>query len=407
MTAPTQGNHPQPHPQPHPEKAGGPLRRIARYVMALAALSVLPVLGLIAPGSGTAAPADGPDLDPKAAAARSAERMERAGIVDVPVSFEVVNRNRSGLACNTDGKTYTVRGHLTLPAALATASTALPPVTVYQHGLQSGEWYWRVDVPGYHHAEEMARRGHASLTVDRLGHGASDRPDGRQLCLGGEADITQQIAGQLRDGTYATEGGDTVRRFGEVVLAGHDRGAQIAQIAAYSFPDDFDGLILSGWADSGLTDEDDARFFAALTSCMQGGVPSVDAADAPGYVHLDVGERDFVRGNFRRTGTDPRVLATAVGLQNRLPCGVLVSQLEGVLVDTRRVGEIEVPVALVEGERDVRVRGAAEHRERFTSAPDTALHTVPGAGHFLGLEPGARGTQDFLAGWLDAKGLAP
>ncbi|KUN94863.1 alpha/beta hydrolase [Streptomyces caeruleatus] len=372
---------------------------LAATLLALAALPVLGSFGSDGANTASAATATG-HYDAAAAQRRTAERMAAEHITDIPVEFEVVNRNRSGLACNTDGGTYTVRGHLTAPAALLSGEQA-PAITFYQHGLAAGEWYWRLDVPGYHHAEEMARRGHASLTIDRLGYGRSDHPDGRLLCLGGDADMTHQIVQQLKKGSYRTEG-NRPRAFGQVVLAGHDRGAQIAEIAAYSFSD-VDGLALTGFSDSGLTDEDDARFFAALGSCMQGGLPSRPDRGAAGYVHFDVGTRDFVRGNIH--DADPRALALATRLQNRHPCGVQVSQLEGVLVDTRRLGEIDVPVALVYGAQDRRVQGGREHRARFTGTDDTELLTVADAGHFLGVERGARQVQDFLASWLDEKGF--
>ncbi|MBO1334262.1 alpha/beta hydrolase [Streptomyces sp. VRA16 Mangrove soil] len=374
-------------------------RGVLGVLGALLALAALPVLGALGrDGAATASAAAAPD--PAAARRATAARLAAEDIADIPVRFRVVNRNRSGLACNTDGRTYTIRGHLTAPARLL-AGTSAPAVTFYQHGLAAGEWYWRIDVPGYHHSEELARRGHASLTIDRLGYGASDKPDGRALCLGGDADMTHQIVQQLRAGTYRAERAEPVR-FDDVVLAGHDRGAQIAEIAAYSFRD-VDGLVLTGWSDSGLTDEDDARFFAALTSCMQGGVPAGSGRGAGGYTHFDVGARDFVRGNA--AAPDRRALAVAKDLQSRHPCGVQVSQLEGVLVDTRRLPEIEVPVALVYGAEDRRVRGGEAHRARFTGASGTDLLTVAGAGHFLGVEHGARQVQDFIASWLDEKGF--
>ncbi|WP_225799012.1 alpha/beta hydrolase [Streptomyces sp. NK15101] len=385
---------------------GRGLRRAAAGLAVAVVLGGPPVAGALGEdGGGTPETAAGRSYDAGQARARTAERMKAGGIVDLPVEFRVVNRNRSALACNTDGRTYTVRGHLTAPAGLLDRpGPGRPPVTVYQHGFEAAEWYWRVDVPGYHHSEEMARRGQISLTFDRVGYGASDRPDGRQLCLGGAADMTHQIVGLLRSGAYTVKGRATAPRFGKVALAGHDRGAQIAQIAAYSFHD-VDGLVLTGWSDGGLTDEDDARFFAALTSCMQGGVPAVAPDDPVGYVHLDPGPREFAQGNF--ADTDPRVLDVALARQSRHSCGEQAAQLEGVLVDTRRLDRIRVPVALVLGAEDRRVGGGSAHRARFTGTADTALLTVRGSGHFLALERGARQIHDFLADWLEQKGLTP
>src|SRR5688500_6231332 len=80
-------------------------------------------------------------------------------IADIPVSFKVVNSNTSGVPCASDGRTYTVRGHLTGPSsALAGPHASL--VTVYLTGWEAGEWNWRFrDVAGYDHPAELARLG--------------------------------------------------------------------------------------------------------------------------------------------------------------------------------------------------------------------------------------------------------
>lgn len=124
------------------------------------------------------------------------------GISDLPVSFTVRNINRTKASCPVDGRTYTVRGHLTAPTRLLEGKSADNAVTLYQHGIAAGEWYWRVEADGYHHAEELAARGHASLTIDRIGYDTSDTLDGLATCIGGQADITHQIIQQLRKGTY-------------------------------------------------------------------------------------------------------------------------------------------------------------------------------------------------------------
>ena len=62
----------------------------------------------------------------------------------------------------------------------------------------------------------MARAGHASVTVDRLGYGASDKPpDGKSVCIGSQADVAHQIVGQLKAGSYTVQGGKA-RKFKRV-----------------------------------------------------------------------------------------------------------------------------------------------------------------------------------------------
>nr|WSZ97075.1 hypothetical protein OH820_16700 [Streptomyces sp. NBC_00857] len=192
----------------------GIIRRIA-VLGAAAALLASPVAAAMAASadSPTAAEAAGTSAgasptgsvptpaERERATRATAARLAAENIVDVPVTFTVRNTNRSKTGCRTDGATHRVRGHLTAPASVLSGEKRA--ITLYQHGIAAGEWYWRLDVPGYHYAEELAKRGHASLTLDRLGYGSSDRPDGLGTCIGAEADIAHQIVGQLRKGSYA------------------------------------------------------------------------------------------------------------------------------------------------------------------------------------------------------------
>src|SRR3954471_12291137 len=110
-------------------------------------------------------------------------------IADVPVAFRVQNTNTSQVPCQSDGASYVVRGHLTGPRSARV-------VTLYYEGFESGEWNWRFRrVPGYDYAADMAERGHASVTLDQVGYGASGHPFGFATCFGAQADIAHQIIG--------------------------------------------------------------------------------------------------------------------------------------------------------------------------------------------------------------------
>jgi len=152
-------------------------------------------------------------------------------VFERPVSFQVSNVNRSGLVCGTDGRSYTIRGHL-----VGTRSELRSHrVTLYLHGLGLGEFFWRLQgVPGYDFAAGMARRGHASVVIDRLGYGASDKPQGMGSWIGGQADIAHQIIGRLKSGRYD---GAVTPRFRRVGLIGHSAGGLITEVEAYSFSD--------------------------------------------------------------------------------------------------------------------------------------------------------------------------
>src|ERR671930_234292 len=78
-------------------------------------------------------------------------------------------------------------------------------VKLYLHGLGLGEWFWKFQaIAKFNYAVQQATAGHVSVTVDRLGYGASSRPpDGGKICIGSEADVPHQIVQALKSGSYA------------------------------------------------------------------------------------------------------------------------------------------------------------------------------------------------------------
>lgn len=321
------------------------------------------------------------------------------GVFDEAVEFTVRNVNTSDVACNADGRTYTVRGHLTGPVSdLRSPASA---VTLYEHGIAAGEWYWRVPVEGYHHAFEMARRGHTSLTIDRLGYDSSDQPAGTAMCVGSQASMADQITSKARRGEYRWSGEGASPTFAKVAMLGHSNGGQIAQIAAYSFGS-IDGLVLSAWADGGLTEQANERFFSALGACMSGGRPASEGGET-GYTYYDLGAEAFLSGNFTDS-VEPEVADYAESMRNPHPCGDMVSQLAGVMVDMEQLPTVEVPTLMVYGDDDARVQRGANHRALFAST-HPELELVRGGGHYYDLEPGGRDSVETLANWLDRHDL--
>lgn len=353
--------------------------RLIGFLAAAVAVAVL--VPLVVGLTSSTAPVAAAVRDPAAAAAATAQRMAAEGVVDVPVRFTVEHRNTTAAPCATAPGTYEVTGHLTRPA------TPVDRVTLYLHDLDAGEWYWRTDVPGYHHAEEMARRGLASLTIDRPGHGTSGGLNGYQMCVGAQADVALQIADQLRTGDYG---------FSSVVLAGHGSGAQIAQLAAMTGR--VDGLVVMGWADAGRTERFMTGVFANLSTCMQQVGPDQTPDAEGGYAYFDVGPARFRDTNF--ADTDPEVLAAAVPQQQPHACKEVASLFEGISVDLRGLGAVTVPVLGVYGADDALFQGGPEHVDLFGAAPRTDVVVVPGAGHYVGLERGAAQVHDALAAWL-------
>ncbi|OLT27179.1 hypothetical protein BJF83_19015 [Nocardiopsis sp. CNR-923] len=368
------------------------MRRINRAIFASAT-----ALGLVA------APAAGSALAEPDTSARGG-----GDVIQLPVTFEVDNVNRSAVQCNTDGGTYEVAGHLTAPADAFRGRPRDLTVTMYQHGIAGGEWYWNMDLEGYNHVEEMAERGHVSVSVDRIGYDASGVPNGYDTCIGAQADITNQIVEQLREGDYeldrsADRGAIPGRRtpeFDKVVLAGQSNGGLIVNIAAISFGN-VDGLSVHGWGDLGFTPEADERFIAATGGCLQRMSPAVEdpRPELPeGYNYYDNGTEEFLTGNF--ADATPEMLEAVTPLQNAHPCNDMSTITSAIYVDLMRMDEIDVPVHVVFGEEDARIRDVQLQADLYSGSPDVRTLMVPDAGHYMGLERNAETVFEDMDAWL-------
>jgi pimeloyl-ACP methyl ester carboxylesterase len=292
-------------------------------------------------------------------------------VVDLPVSFAVHNTNTSLDPCYSDGADYTVKGHISAPqGSLATGHGDV--ITVYLYGYEGGEWNWHLrSVAGYDHAAEMAKLGHVSLTIDEVGYGASGRPqDGNLTCQGAEADVTHQIVQMLRHGTYTLGSGRGVD-FKTIVLAGHDVGAQVADIEAYSYSD-IDGLVDVTFAEQGFTPWIIERSAVAANDWC--------TTSPTGYVH-------YVSAEEWRTllfyDADPRVVNATEALRNANPCGIVRSTPPAVASEKGLDSQIKVPVLVVFG--------------------DKTTVFIPNAGHFVMFEKTAWRLRSAVSDWLESR----
>ena len=312
-------------------------------------------------------------------------------VVNQPVAFVVQNVNTSGVPCATDGKTYTVRGHLTGPAS-SLGSAEPRSGTLYLHGLELAEWFWQVPVTGFNHAVELAKRGHVSITVDRLGYGASDHPAGANSCVGGHASVAHQIVQQLRAGTY---GGKRHPAFSRVALAGHSLGGSIAQVEAFSFSD-VDAVAILSYADVALSAS--ALFTAASwgPTCLLGGEPS--AKGAPSYAYFTKDQADY-RKNFLAQ-TPSEVMAYADPRRTINPCGDLQSAVPAAVVTGLKAKSIKVPVLLLMGDKDLVFDSARLPLQALLYGGPTTTKVIPGATHGLTVDRTAAEFRGALEEWL-------
>jgi pimeloyl-ACP methyl ester carboxylesterase len=319
-------------------------------------------------------------------------------VVKRAVAFQVRNVDRSGLPCTSDGAAYEVKGHLVEPETSRSPSS----VTLYLHGLGLGEFLWSFDAaPRYDYAAAMARAGHASVVVDRLGYGASGHPAGNQVCLGADADVAHQIVGALRAGDYAIDGAKAAR-FDKVALAGHDIGGLIANLEAFSFGD-VDGLAVVGHTPQ-VSRSTFEQFYVNRTVCEAGGEPQTTGGPG-GYAFFGQTAAEFRESVFH--SVEPGVSKVATVLRGRDPCGETASIIDALVLELKSLSRIKVPVLLVCGRDDATTPDFACPflKRRYVGSGDVTLAFIKNAGHAMPLERTAPRFRLRVSRWLNAHGF--
>ena len=325
-------------------------------------------------------------------------------VVKRAITFQVKNVDRSILPCRSDGAAYEVKGHLIGPAAQVGpgASAGSRSVTLYLHDSSFGESFWSFTaVPGYDYAAAMARAGHSSVVVDRLGYGSSGHPEGDQVCLGADADVAHQMIGKLRSGDYVVDGGQSPP-FDKVAIAGHYVGALIANLEAFSF-NDVDGLVAMSYTPQ-VTQQAFEQFYNSRIVCDRGGEPSAEGGPG-GYAYINQSATDFDQSAFFSALPDVRAAATRLRAPD--PCGEGASIIDALVQDLKSLSLVKVSVLLVCGREDAVILsfGCPLVKKRYVGSNDVSLVFVRNAGHALTLERSAPAFRRRVATWLSRHGF--
>lgn len=334
------------------------------------------------------------------AAPALARGARSARAVSYPVSFQVLNVNRSLDACKPDGRPYTVAGHIAGPAGLL-AARSISAGALYLHGDAVDESLWRFRaVPGYDYAAALARHGFVSVTIDRLGYGTSGRPNGNQVCWGSEADVAHQIIGQLKSGTYATTTaggrprGRRSARIARIALVGHSAAGYIAMDEAYSFRDvDALAVVASG--------EDFTPVVPTVLLGQQAGC----ATSPNGYALLNSTDAQ-ARADFFHDA-DPAVSNYAVAHRPPDACEGTLDSPTSLTGDVAHLSSVTVPVLCIAGQNDAFYPYPRQQCAHFTASRRVSAVALPDTGHAITLGRSAPQFQAAMQTWLTTNGFHP
>ncbi|RKF53520.1 putative ctr copper transporter family protein [Erysiphe neolycopersici] len=118
------------------------------------------------------------------------------------------------------------------------------------HGITYTKNYWSgLGAPGegidgdmYSWIAYASKQGYPTLSIDRLGNGESDRPNGLAVVqMGSHIEVTQGIINALKRGLIGR------RAFNKIIYVGHWYGSLIGNLHAVKYPLAVDSYVLTGF----------------------------------------------------------------------------------------------------------------------------------------------------------------
>jgi len=276
-------------------------------------------------------------------------------------------------------------------------------VQLLLHGATYARYYW--DFPfqpeHYSYVRAATKRGYATFNLDRIGNGASDHPDGNLVDMNANAFVVHQVVEALRAGEVASQS------FEKVIVVGHSMGSFVTINYAGSYPDEADGIILTGFLH-------DANFDFINSVVLPVFYPAtLDPKFAGQFLNYDyLTALPGTRGDalYYLPNVNPEVLALDESLKQTTTIGEL-STGPGMIFDPIS-SQIEGPVQVVIGEFDYIFCGhllncsdkaaVQSYEQTFYGDPacvETAV--ISDAGHDLNLHTNADAAYSQMLSWAD------
>jgi pimeloyl-ACP methyl ester carboxylesterase len=157
-------------------------------------------------------------------------------------------------------------------------------------------WDFPYQPERYSYVRALNQAGVATLNLDRLGMGASSHPKSAEVNIDSHAFIIHQLITAARKGAFGVP-------FDKVVIVGHSYGSVIAYGVGNRYPQDVDGVIITG-----LQHEFDPAFLREFWAMLHpaneegGRFANLDS----GYLTSRPGQRHLY---YRSEAADPKVIA--------------------------------------------------------------------------------------------------
>lgn len=276
---------------------------------------------------------------------------------------------------------------------------------VLLHGATYDSVYW--DFPyepdTYSFVRHAVARGFATLSVDRLGTGLSDRPDPVNIVqFPAEVEIVRQILDLAHSGGIPT-GVRAQRKFAKIVLVGHSMGSVLSNCVVNAAPDLVSAVVFTGFSHFPLSKEtNDAADMVPAPAAS----PRFAKYD-PNYLSTrDISSRSAVF--FGPPGKYDQIVAEVdEGLKDVVPAGVLATLSMCITAAPNFAGD----VLLITGDHDRifcdperECRNILDEGMYYPRARSFESVLVPDTAHNLNLHLNAPHTYGTIMDWLAQHG---
>ncbi|KAJ9609753.1 hypothetical protein H2200_006081 [Cladophialophora chaetospira] len=227
--------------------------------------------------------------------------------------------------------TYNIGAQLCTPSQPAGSGGGKADILqIATHGLVFNKKYWDSEVQPerYSYVHAAVNAGYSILTYDRLGTGASDKPDAYNIVQAPlQLEILAQITKAARSGALAAVAKShfnhsSIPPFSKIVHIGHSFGSILTGGLLARYPELSDGAIETGWlvnAHTGDYNQDSFGWqFAAENDPVRFG--------KRGSGYMVVGTKSSLQQGFFHAGSfDPKLLTYANSIKDTTTVGEVLS----------------------------------------------------------------------------------
>lgn len=269
------------------------------------------------------------------------------------------------------------------------------------HGITYNRNYFDFSFNNYEYSylRYAVDQGYAVFNIDRIGNGESDHPLGGLVNLSSSAYTIHQLIQKLRSGNL------TGHAFDSIIYVGHSYGSFVGVELAADYPNDVDGVVLTGY----LHNINPEALLVAPTALVPAQLdPKFGLTFPLGYLTTSAGMRDdlFYDVNL----ADPAVIA-----QDELEKDVFsITTVNDIVLATAstKSQNITKPTLIVIGENDfIFCHGQVDCSDPnaiqtheagyFSTSAELATVMIPGTGHDLNLHTNFLYTYEQIRDWLN------